>query len=73
MKKTIVFSLICFTLSFSSCKKDKGIGSAHLHGINFAYKKKYDICHTSRRWGGGGLEVKCHTFQPVFKKMLTIV
>ncbi len=27
-------------------KKEKGIGSAHLYGINFAYKKKYEICIT---------------------------
>ena len=33
-------------LKIISRKKDKGIGSAHLHGINFAYKKKYDICIT---------------------------
>ena len=27
-------------------KKARGIGSAHLHGIKYAYKKKYSVCIT---------------------------
>ena len=46
-------------------KKTKGIGSAHLCGINFAYKKKYSICITMDADG---------THNPIsIKKMLKII
>jgi len=46
-------------------KKARGIGSAHLHGINYAYKKKYKICITMDADG---------THNPVnIRKMLKII
>ena len=46
-------------------KKIKGIGSAHLNGINFAYKKNYSICITMDADG---------THNPtIIKRMLKII
>lgn len=46
-------------------KKARGIGSAHLHGIKYAYKKKYSICITMDADG---------THSPkIIKKMLRII
>ncbi len=46
-------------------KKARGIGSAHMHGIKYAYKKKYKICITMDSDG---------THNPInIRKMLNII
>lgn len=46
-------------------KKARGIGSAHLHGIKYAYRKKYKICITMDSDG---------THNPInIRKMLNII